>query len=219
MGVAGNLWSTHFLEVRKWERRWMQRWLHDELGSLLTALTLQFQLLEMDLKEGLPVQRRLWQLREMLQAAADSVKEFSEMILPNVCNAEQLARSLRQLAQFYSRSLNKNVRVVRCTGLNHVVEARLEGVYWIACELIELVYHLCPGSDVAISISNLPRSVNVSIRTTCSGKSMSNHPWWQEILQLAERQGLKLQLSRIRQKTAIRLTMHRVHGARNSPFT
>lgn len=78
--------AAHRDAVREQERKRIAREIHDELGSLLTALKMDISLARMDAGEDAKLQERLAQMRDLVDKTIRMVRQVSTQLRPAALN-------------------------------------------------------------------------------------------------------------------------------------
>lgn len=94
--------AAHRDAVREEERKRIAGEIHDELGSLLTALKMDVSLLHMQLPEEAPAQERVGQMRELIERTIHMVRQVATQLRPAALNLG-LVPALEWLVEDFGR--------------------------------------------------------------------------------------------------------------------
>lgn len=78
--------AAHHDAVREQERKRIAGEIHDELGSLLTALKMDISLLRMGVAEGADLQNRIEQMRDLVEQTIHMVRHVATQLRPTALN-------------------------------------------------------------------------------------------------------------------------------------
>lgn len=96
--------ATHREAVREQERKRIAGEIHDELGSLLTALKMDISLLRMQLPEDSPALQRVGQMRELVERTIGMVRQVATQLRPAALNLGLVAALEWQVEDFGRRT-------------------------------------------------------------------------------------------------------------------
>lgn len=78
--------AAHVDAVREKERKRIAREIHDELGSLLTALKMDISLLRMNVEAGADIHGRIEQMRDLVEQTIHMVRHVATQLRPSALN-------------------------------------------------------------------------------------------------------------------------------------
>lgn len=101
---------------RETERTRVSRVLHDEVGQILSAVGLQFDVLRLDLRDKVPdIAARTTEIQNILENAVEQVRRLSHQLCPEPVERAGLASALRRMAGRRQQLTSAQV-LVECSG-------------------------------------------------------------------------------------------------------
>ncbi len=149
------------MRERETERARVSRVLHDEVGQILSAVGLQFDVLRLELRDKVPdIAARTTEIQSILENAVEQVRRLSHQLCPEPVERAGLACALRKLAGRRQQLTPAHV-LVECSGATVLPGGVATALYRIAEQAL----------DNAIRHSGA-RRIRISLRTNGSGTTL-----------------------------------------------
>lgn len=159
--------AAHHDTVREKERKHIAGEIHDELGSLLTALKMDISLLRMNAAEGTELRGRIEQMRELVEQTIGVVRHVATQLRPTALNLG-IVPALEWLVEDFVRRTG-----IACTfGADDEIgmdDAQATAVFRIVQESLTNVARHAAAGTVAVRLTRRAAGIDLSIRDDGGG--------------------------------------------------
>lgn len=156
--------SARLLRLQEEERERISRELHDHLGQLLTATSLDVEwALSHCPKELFPIQERLQEASRLVRETIQSTKELSSTLRPGILNGLGLEASVREYVREFGR--RSGLSAAFSTNLHDVpLASEVTGsLYRIVQEALTNVARHAVATQVTVTVQRTAHTLTVSV--------------------------------------------------------
>ncbi len=154
---------------REIERTRVSRVLHDEVGQILSAVGLQFDVLRLDLRDKVPdIAARTTEIQNILENAVEQVRRLSHQLCPEPVERAGLASALRRLAGRRQQLTPAQV-LVECSGAAVLPGGVATALYRIAEQALDNAIRHSEARRIRISLRMNGRGTTLEVRDNGCG--------------------------------------------------
>lgn len=159
--------AAHHDAVREQERKRIAREIHDELGSLLTALKMDISLLRMNVEQGVDIHDRIEPMRDLVEQTIHMVRHVATQLRPTALNLG-IVPALEWLLEDFGQRTS-----IACgfdaDGEIAMDDAQATAIFRIVQESLTNVARHAAASEVEVRLTNHADSTELSVHDNGCG--------------------------------------------------
>lgn len=159
--------AAHRDAVREEERKRIAREIHDELGSLLTALKMDISLLRIKIDEGADIRSRIEQMRDLVEQTIRMVRQVATQLRPTALNLG-IVPALEWLLEDFGRRTGIACMFDADDEIE-MDEAQATAIFRIVQESLTNVARHAAASEVEVRLAINAESMSLTIRDNGRG--------------------------------------------------
>lgn len=160
-------WAAHRETVREEERKRIAGEIHDELGSLLTALKMDISLLRMGVGDDPAIQGRIGQMRDLVEQTIRMVRRVATQLRPAALNLG-IVPALEWLLEDFGRRTAIACRLA-AEGELEMDDAQATALFRIVQESLTNVARHAGASEVTVSLAQRSGTIDLQVRDNGCG--------------------------------------------------
>ena len=159
--------AAHHDAVREKERKRIAREIHDELGSLLTALKMDISLLRMNADQGVDIRERIEPMRELVEQTIHMVRHVATQLRPTALNLG-IVPALEWLLEDFGRRTGIAC-VFDADGEIEMDDAQATAIFRIVQESLTNVARHAAASEVTVCLAHVTDGIRLAVRDNGRG--------------------------------------------------
>jgi signal transduction histidine kinase len=159
--------AAHHDAVREKERKRIAREIHDELGSLLTALKMDISLLRMNADQGVDIRERIETMRDLVEQTIHMVRHVATQLRPTALNLG-IVPALEWLLEDFGRRTG-----IACSfdadGEIEMDDVQATAIFRIVQESLTNVARHAAASEVTVCLAHAADGIRLAVRDNGCG--------------------------------------------------
>jgi two-component system sensor histidine kinase UhpB len=164
--------SREMLRVQEAERTRISREIHDELGQMLTAISLNVNNIAKTVPSSL-LKRDIQSVRQLLEQATDFIHRLSHQIHPGMLEDLGLVPALRYLLRSLKESAGMDVKLIVLGAAGKASLEQKAAMYRVAQESLTNVLKHAGTSRASVTVRNSAEAIELQVLDKGKGFTLS----------------------------------------------